>query len=551
MGSGKSVRVLLGLLLAVGVLVALIMNTPRLQYLEPLPAMGKLSPAIDIDVYVDGSGSMRNFLASGTGANTFREFLVNCEFALESGVSQGGWDQDKRIVRFWKFGPKGGPQLLNPNGKAGALHLLVNDPNQFNADNTSIEEAIEANPPHQRLDAAKLMIVITDLYQSDGKLERPGLALARRFLASEKGAVAVYGVRNPYQGNVTDLPGQEEAKIRLPNAATSMPFYILIGGSNAADVRHAQDLLTEGRFGLPLRQANGSNRLFASYFSRSAGRYSHTAVIYDPRVYESQDDHLLHFSTQPNPQPKAGEEGSAEPNAKFRTKFSALVKAFQPDHRDGVTQFDLVTRPLKQNVVGVSWSKDQTGGDRPIWQTEGAGIAHPTGWQISVFDCPVKKGTPGTLCPQAPQLDEKAAQGVHVCNSTYGQSAVICETGSGPEPALAVLIDRHYLTSRRKYLFEFDEVSSATSEAGNFDAGNALMEQWNFTPAEVNKLLTEPEGERRFPSAGSDHADEHPGKTPNLDQFLSALNGFVVSTGSGSGDTGVCLQTYFLYLNAR
>ena len=563
MGKGNSgALVLLLLLVVVGGLSALMLLHPRFSYLDPLPETGTLSPAIDIDVYVDGSGSMKDFLLAGGNGNTFHDLLTICEDALKSGVTQGGWDLNKRTVRFWKFGPKSGPQRLDSGGasNAGVLRAMAGDPSLFDAPTTPIESAVDAQPPVASPGASELMIVITDLYQSDGKLERPAFVLGQRFLSSENGAVAIYGVRNPYKGGVDDLPGQGDEK--LPDAATTMPFYIIIAGNNAADVRQAQKLLTTGDSGHPLHDANTAGRLFAAYFSRSAGRYSRDEVVYDEHVFKNAKDRLLHFSDQPNPHPTPGEEGSAETVGKSRHGLSARVTGFQLDHLDNIAEIEIANRPLKENLVGVSWIPDQTAQqgqaayEEPLWETKGAETAKATEWQVRAFYCPVPNTTATGPCPKSPKqplkLDVRAARGIHVCNPILGTGTVdICQADGEPRPSLSVLIDRHFLTRGRKYLLEFDEVSTADSQTVNFLSGSDLMNDWNMTPAEVRDLLAKPEQQRKFAPIPADHLDQHPGKTPNLAQFLSALDGFVMSSGSGAGDTTVRLQTYFLYLNAR
>ncbi len=575
MANGKSAApVLLLLFLAVAGMAAWVHFRHRSIYLEPLPRISALSPAIDIDVYVDGSKSMRNFLKPGTADNRFKSFLQHCELALKSGYTRGGWDVGKRNVRVFKFGPKDGPKLLS---SSTALNDLAENPDEFDADNTSIEDAFRdyqsragsaptqpANAPAPLKASGHLMIIVTDLFESDGELQKPGLALADQFLRSDKGAVAVYGIRTPFEGRVSDIPGQARRKIALPDAASSMPFYIILAGDNAADVRHAQEVLTSGEYGEPLQKAMKEGQLFAAYFSKSAGRYSHARVVYDPRVYEK--DHLLRFSADPATSPRPGEEGSAA-STNRRAAYSARVLDYQPDYRDGIARFELVKRPAKENYVGVSWPPEEAE-NGPIWQTAGTESAHHTEWSIHAFACRTAKPGPDSTCDEKQQeADQKALKGIHICYSGLGAGSTCQVDGTSEpddaiaptqisnaaatqlkrrQPALAVLIDRRYLIPRCKYLLEFDEVSTSASQVDSFNASNKVMKKWNLTPAEADQLLTQ-----KFFPAGDSIDDKHSGKTPNLAEFLTALNGRVMSSDSGSADATVPLKTFFLYLTAR
>lgn len=539
--------VLLGVvLLALTGVMAWKTRSPH-QYVQPPPTTGQLSPVIVIDVYIDVSGSMRHFLTSDQRPNTFREILRNCEFALKSGVNQGGWDQEKRAVRFWKFGPSGGPQRIDKGdaGSEGALRGLADDPGQFSAPDTPIESAVNATPPAGMEHASRLMILITDLYQSDGKLERPAMALGRRFLAGDHGAVAVYGIRNPYQGAVGDLPGQ--GTVKLPDAATSMPFYILIAGEVAADVRHAQDLLTAGEYGAPLRRAKEQNRLFAAYFSKETGRFASEPVLYDAHAGPAhKGDTFPSVSALPMQAAADAKEGMAQPMPGLEKKLSARVTSFVPRNEVGIASMDLEQRPLKSSLAGVSWARRLPVKDGPIWQTADDYAAPERRWRIAALYCEAAKNGTAKACPGPPLTDKRAVKGIHICAPAAGPQAACSTQG---DAALSALIDRSYLTKGKKYLIQFDEIYDATGQSSRFSESSALMRRWNLNTDEVHDLLARPD--RAFASDRDVAADAHPGKTPNVAQLLTALQGFVMSSGSGTNKNEVILNTYFLYVNAR
>src|SRR5271155_539549 len=160
MGKGSAAVVFVLLLLVVAGLIIWIWFHRPLSSVDLKPTTGTLSPSVHIDVYVDGSGSMRNFLNGGVVHNTYKDVLENCEFALKSGTSKGGWDPDKTSVDFWKFGPKEGPTALKGDSP---LRVLAEDPGQYDAPDTPIETAVNANPPEKSQGANELEIIITDL----------------------------------------------------------------------------------------------------------------------------------------------------------------------------------------------------------------------------------------------------------------------------------------------------------------------------------------------------------------------------------------------------
>ena len=505
---------------------------------EVSPPAGVLSKNIEIDVFLDGSGSMRHFLDAGGKENTFREFLQNCEFALDSGASQGGWNKP-RDIRVWKFGPQP-PQRLNPAGQAGMLREAAENPKWFDAPETPIGDAFLWPIPDQRPDTGKLRIVITDLYESDGKLEIPGEAIGRKYLAGEHGAVAIYGVRNAFSGPVSDLPGHPRQALK--DAATSMPFYILITGDNAADVRHAQALLSGEQYGQPLRQANSGHRLFASYFARDAGRYEAAPVTYDPRVFRDSSSGLLHFSAVPKANPRSGEDGAAEPVSGRRDNYSAKVRKFEPGHRMGVAAITLGKRSLKDNLLGVSWPKPPATSIQPILETSEAESITPQEWRATAFYCETKKS--GEPCTLPPLIDDKASHGVYFCNRNLpaGQ-ADRCEASG--DASLAAVLDRSAFRDGRDYLLEFDLVGAAST--ANFDSGAALMHKWSLAPDEVYDLFKN----GKFPTDPSVAPDQHPGKTPNLTLLMNALDGYVLSSDQKTKSSVVRLKIYYLYLSAR
>jgi hypothetical protein len=215
----------------------------------PAPAAetAELSPAIDINVYIDGSGSIKHFLQKPSGStdgpappNYFKGLLDKCETSLHNAPGAGGW-RDVNL-QFFRFGSGSRPTPIPANG---GLQRMSTDLAQFSESNTLIETPIQHTVHNNSGEPrAELKIIFTDLYQSGSQLEKPADALADKYLHSETGAVAVLAVRSSFNGPVEDLPGTPRGG-SLADAADTMPFYILIAGE-APDVRQAMQALIDG-----------------------------------------------------------------------------------------------------------------------------------------------------------------------------------------------------------------------------------------------------------------------------------------------------------------
>ena len=236
----------------------------------------QLSDALDINVYLDGSGSIKHFLQSTPGGpdavqpNYFRDLLDKGETTLHNAPGNGHWKDVS--LNFYRFGSGRTPTLLAPNG---GLQQMSADPSRFNEGNTLIETPIQATSPASSRNSTgeprpELKIIITDLYQSNGQLERPADALADKYLGGDADAVGVLAVRNRFTGAVEDLPGTPRGKT-LPNAADTMPFYVIAAGP-AADVRHALEVLEKGT-GLDGALARGLATTF--FFTRASRAIAH------------------------------------------------------------------------------------------------------------------------------------------------------------------------------------------------------------------------------------------------------------------------------------
>ena len=474
MGNAKplvGIFLILALILAGAVALAFHRSTGT-AYFEPVPDEGRLSPALNVDVYVDGSGSMQNLLA-GHGENYLHEFLTHCESVLRNPPTRNGWDP--MAISYQKFGAK-----LTPLREVGALSHLANSPKDFNEPRTPIEMAARDNPhgnpnsgSSQR--TSEIKIIVTDLYQSDQANEKPAIALTERFLTQPSGAVAVLGIRNPYSGPVEDLPGLHGRS--LANAADSMPFYIIIAGDKAADVREIERLLIAET---GMQGAFASKHAFAAFFSKDPGEFH-------------QD--LPTFNWTP-----FGPHGK---------RAVGLPEPSDQDHIESLT--------LRKGVVQVRWAGSPL--DVPPYEI-------PAGQQPELRITPLVSTKKGEAKP-ASGLVTKAA-------SPCDWPKSVCTE-----------IDWSKLKTGRPYLFRFDIVEDAPSD--NFRQDSPTMQPWDIEAADVEMIAGS--GSKKFPPRPG-VAGAHPGMTPNLSQFLSALQGQTFHEKNGDTDV-VRGATYFLYVEGR
>lgn len=466
MGNAKplvGVFLVLGLILA-GAVFFVLRGGRETRYLAPSPEEGRLSPSLFVDVYVDGSGSMQNLLA-GRGENYLHNLLIHLDSVLNNPPVRNGWSPI--TPSYQKFGAR-----LTPLHDVGALSHLANTPKDFNEPKTPIEVPARDNP-HPGSNALK--IIITDLYQSDQANEKPAIAITDRYLSKASGAVAVLGIRNPYVGPVEDLPGLHGRS--LANAADSMPFYVIIAGENASDVRRMERLLLDET---GIQGAFRADRGFTAFFSKDPGDFTEQSPALNWMPHGPHKDRAV---------------GRVDPSG-------------QP-HIDSLT--------LHSGTVQVRW---------PLTAQDVGASQAPIGSQLSLRSTALVSNRPREVKAETTGT-EKAAEA--------------CDT----PPAVCVAIDRNRLKHDRPYLFRFDVVADAPSD--QFGQDSALMKQWNIEPGDVEKIsLT---GDHKFPPQA--HVPgAHPGMTPDLAQFLGALQGQTFHQKNGDTDL-VRTATYYLYVKGE
>jgi hypothetical protein len=194
---------------------------------EPQP-----SDSINVNLFLDASGSMRGFLAHGPD-NRYLPVLEQ----LASVASTGGWN--KAVVKWWKFG-------AHVTEVPAQDHLVMESRDFYSENTTRIDEVFAASSPKD------LTVVVTDLFQSRADVELLSGRLIDRYLAGMRqagaggpapisAAVAVLGIQTRFQGRVSEL-GDEAGRERSVSHDGTLPYYILILGPLADVTRFLQRL---------------------------------------------------------------------------------------------------------------------------------------------------------------------------------------------------------------------------------------------------------------------------------------------------------------------
>jgi hypothetical protein len=182
------------------------------------------SASIDINFYLDTTQSMRGYLAQPEGRkNYFNEILDK-----PTGILREGWTN--ATMHFWGFG----------TGKIERTDFrkYLGNPEAFTGTKTYIDRAIQHEPPAPKA-APALKIVLTDLFQEGNDLDHLSDLLSDH-LKNPDQAVGILGLRNPFDGEIDDLPGNK----KLPRgAADSLPFYLILIGQTP-DVKEAMSELS-------------------------------------------------------------------------------------------------------------------------------------------------------------------------------------------------------------------------------------------------------------------------------------------------------------------
>lgn len=182
----------------------------KIQTVPPLP--GTLpdiltAEKIDTDIYFDATVSMKGF----TSLATSNVYLTLPDLLGDLCGSQGE-------VKFFSFGEQ--IHLLD-----GRSYRQFTTPEVYKEPITAVANVVA------RADTNHLSIIVTDLFESESDWSNVTQKLREKFFANHL-AVAVIGIRNPFNGEIFDV-GLNAAKFNYnsfddPNRYR--PFYLLVMG---------------------------------------------------------------------------------------------------------------------------------------------------------------------------------------------------------------------------------------------------------------------------------------------------------------------------------
>ena len=442
--------------LGAGVIIAMRPHQPPADLAVPPGATSaeyEVTPDLQVNVYVDGSGSIEHFLhdpyknaqsknaQSGgeyrTGGTNFLEnVLENIESTSETSMWKGLWDQDpeKSKLKFWRFGgdcpvllKQTGDERVNQMGanpagkfreKATEIDIpYMDDPTAKCPGRTSAKQGSDSLEGDERRPAPELKILISDLYVSDPRrksLHELAPILADKYLSDDSSAVSILAIRNPYFGQVEDFPGGQK-----PEAA-SMPFYVVLAGP-VADVQYGTRLFVDH---LGLLEAFQKDRARLIYFSRGASGGAGAPSV---------EGNMLHLH-------------------EFTPKYNSS---------------DIPFYTLSEGTATFKWpsaAADTWASATPDWKPEWS-IATGTfsSQQPGAEVYGTKKGA-----RNPPKPDLAAALAITTCPNLTEQACIV--------------VDRGKLRRGNDYLFSVNVLASRAGNFRNGDEDAQAIKSWSFHP---------------------------------------------------------------------
>ena len=204
---------------------------------SPFPA---LSQSLKVDVFLDGTVSMKGFIVPGTATRYQRTLPL-----LENSVERGWPD---RQIAFYKFGTTVAELPEREYLKAQQTGFYAG--NVLSRD-TLIQNVIQQAAPD------KLTVVVTDLFQKDVDVNLLTNQIKEKYIKQGL-AVGVLGIKSEFGGRIYDVgPNNYAFDYRSDdsNAATFRPFYVLAFGGHADVNRYFDEMFKGGLRQMPETQA--------------------------------------------------------------------------------------------------------------------------------------------------------------------------------------------------------------------------------------------------------------------------------------------------------
>ncbi len=192
-----------------------------------------------VDVCIDATPSMDGFAIPPI--SIYRTFLEDLEGSLVSGV------RNVADVRYFKFGERI-RQMTRDDFRSARSRAFYHEPGIFKT--TDIELVFDSKrdgAPEKRRPDQRVVIVVTDLFQSDQDVNAVVAQIKQHCLTDSGCSVGVMAIASEFDGTVYDARVPSYRYTSTQDSATFRPFYLLMFGPEE-EVRLFADVLSSRRY---------------------------------------------------------------------------------------------------------------------------------------------------------------------------------------------------------------------------------------------------------------------------------------------------------------
>ena len=175
------------------------------------------SEAVDVDIYLDGTYSMGGYV-NFTSSTVYEDAVKNIERTIST-----NWKKEN--IQYIKFGD-------NIQSLSREQFLQFSNSGFYQETNTRLQEVVDS------MQADKLNILVTDLFQTNQDIDSLMLSLKNSCFSDSSKAMALIGVKSQFNGKIYDI-GKSSMSLSYTSTddkASYRPFYVLVIGKEA-DVR--------------------------------------------------------------------------------------------------------------------------------------------------------------------------------------------------------------------------------------------------------------------------------------------------------------------------
>lgn len=229
------------------------------------------SPTLKVNVFLDGTTSMKGFIVSGLTSRYQRALPL-----LESTVERG-WSGSQ--ITFYRFGTV--IQELPERRYLEAQHQKFYEEKEVR-ERTLIQNVIDFSAEEHSENT--LTAIVTDLFQTDVDVNLISRKIREKFITKNL-SVGIVGIKSQFNGKVYDVgPNNYAFDYKTDNGdpTSFRPFYILVLGKHS-DVSNYFDAIFKG--GLDL-DSQTEALILSPYLSESVATFQHSSVIDTQKIQE-------------------------------------------------------------------------------------------------------------------------------------------------------------------------------------------------------------------------------------------------------------------------